>query len=382
MSFTLLVTDPITGARRGRLQTAHGAVETPVFMPVGTQGSVKTLDPRDLAALECEILLGNTYHLYLRPGHELIRDLGGLHRFMDWNRAILTDSGGFQVLSLASLRRITEEGVTFRSHLDGSHHSLTPEKAVAIQLALGVDILMALDECPPHDADLSYHAASLDRTLRWAARCRAAHPADAPALFGIVQGGTSLELRTRSAEGTRALGFAGYALGGLGIGEGPAAMYATVAHTTALLPPEAPRYLMGVGTPQDLLECMARGVDMFDCVLPTRNARNGTLFTSAGRINIKGAAHAKDDRPLDPDCGCYTCRHFSRAYLRHLYVAGEILGLRLNTIHNLHYYLDLMRQARRTIADGSFAAWKADCLARMESAPSTGQHAKETERNG
>jgi queuine tRNA-ribosyltransferase len=245
-----------------------------------------------------------------------------------------------------------------------------------------VDILMALDECPPHDADLSYHAASLERTLRWAARCRAAHPADAPALFGIVQGGTSLELRTRSAEGTRAIGFTGYALGGLGIGEGPAAMYATVAHTTALLPPEAPRYLMGVGTPQDLLECMARGVDMFDCVLPTRNARNGTLFTSTGRINIKGAAYAKDDRPLDPDCGCYTCRRFSRAYLRHLYVAGEILGLRLNTIHNLHYYLDLMRQARRTIADGSFVPWKADCLARMGSASSTGLNTKETERNG
>ena len=382
MRFEILTTDPATGARRGRLQTAHGAIETPVFMPVGTQGSVKTLDPRDLAALECEILLGNTYHLYLRPGHELIRDLGGLHRFMGWDRAILTDSGGFQVLSLAELRGIAEEGVTFRSHLDGSRHFLTPEKAVEIQLALGVDILMALDECPPHDADPAYHAASLERTLRWAARCRAAHPGDTPALFGIVQGGTSPELRARSAAGTRAIGFGGYALGGLGIGEGPAAMYATVAHTTPLLPADAPRYLMGVGTPQDLLECTARGVDMFDCVLPTRNARTGTLFTSRGRVNIKGAAYARDEAPVDADCGCYTCRHFSRAYLRHLYVAGEILGLRLNTIHNLHYYLDLMRQARRTIADGTFAAWKADCLARMGSTPATPQNTEEMDRNG
>jgi queuine tRNA-ribosyltransferase len=382
MRFEILTTDPATGARRGRLQTAHGPIETPVFMPVGTQGSVKTLDPRDLAALECEILLGNTYHLYLRPGHELIRSLGGLHRFMGWDRAILTDSGGFQVLSLAELRGIAEEGVTFRSHLDGSRHFLTPEKAVEIQLALGVDILMALDECPPHDADSAYHAASLERTLRWAARCRAAHPGEAPALFGIVQGGTSPELRARSAAGTRALGFSGYALGGLGIGEGAAAMYATVAHTTPLLPADAPRYLMGVGTPQDLLECTARGVDMFDCVLPTRNARTGTLFTSTGRINIKGAAFARDERPVDADCGCYTCRHFSRAYLRHLYVAREILGLRLNTIHNLHYYLDLMRQARRTIADGSFASWKADCLARMGSASTTLQNTEEMDRDG
>ncbi len=378
MRFSLLATDPHTGARRGRIHTAHGTVETPVFMPVGTQATVKTLEPRDLRAESCEILLCNTYHLYLRPGHEVVRALGGLHRFMGWDGAILTDSGGYQVLSLAELRRITEDGVAFQSHLDGSRHVLTPEKAVEIQLALGVDILMALDECPPHDADPAYHEASLERTLRWAARCRAALRDDEPALFGIVQGGTRPELRARSAEETRRIGFSGYALGGLGIGEGPAAMYRTVADTVPLLPGDAPRYLMGVGTPQDLLECIARGIDMFDCVLPTRNARNGTLFTAAGRMNIKSAAYARDERPLDAGCACYTCRHFSRAYLRHLYVAGEILGLRLNTIHNVHYYLDLMRQAREAIERGCFPAWKAACLARLVVEPTTPQHAQET----
>lgn len=378
MHYTLLTTDSATGARRGTIQTAHGPVETPVFMPVGTQATVKTLDPRDLHAEDCRILLANTYHLYLRPGHEIIRDLGGLHRFMGWDRAILTDSGGYQVMSLAALRRLTEEGVAFQSHLDGSRHTLTPERAVEIQLALGVDILMALDECPPHAADYAYHAASMERTLRWAARCRVAHSSDEPALFGIVQGGTFPDLRARSAEETRRIGFTGYALGGLGIGEGAAAMYAIVEETTALLPDDAPRYLMGVGTPQDLLECIARGVDMFDCVLPTRNARNGTLFTAAGRLNIKGAVHARDERPVDPGCACYTCRHFSRAYLRHLYVADEILGLRLNTIHNLHYYLDLMRQARQAIEAGCFAAWKDTTLARLRAEPSTSQDGQET----
>jgi queuine tRNA-ribosyltransferase len=377
MRFSLLTVDPDTGARRGRILTAHGTVETPVFMPVGTQATVKTLDPRDLHAELCEIVLCNTYHLYLRPGHEVVKALGGLHRFMGWDRAILTDSGGFQVLSLNELRRIAEDGVTFRSHLDGSRHVLTPERAVEIQLALGVDILMALDECPPHDADASYHQASMERTLRWAARCRFAHPGNEPALFGIVQGGTFPDLRARSAEETRRIGFSGYALGGLGIGEGATSMYATVEDTTALLPADAPRYLMGVGTPRDLLECVARGVDMFDCVLPTRNARNGTLFTSTGRINIKGAAHARDERPVDSECACYTCRHFSRAYLRHLYVAGEILGLRLNTIHNLHYYFDLMRQARQAIEAGRFAAWKHAALARMHAELTTSQHPQE-----
>jgi queuine tRNA-ribosyltransferase len=379
MKFELLATDRTTGARRGRLTTEHGSVETPVFMPCGTQATVKTLDPRDLAAEACELVLCNTYHLYLRPGHEIVRELGGLHRFMGWDRAILTDSGGYQVLSLAALRRISEEGVTFQSHLDGSRHVLSPEKAVEIQLALGVDILMALDECPPHDADREYHRASMERTARWAERCRKAHPGDQPALFGIVQGGTHPDLRERSAEETRRIGFSGYAVGGLGIGEGPAPMYTVVEHTTALLPTDAPRYLMGVGTPQDLVECIHRGVDMFDCVLPTRNARNGTLFTTGGRMNIKGAIHAKDERPVDVVCACYTCRHFSRAYLRHLYVADEILGLRLNTIHNLHYYLDLMRQARQAIEAGTFSAWRAATLARMQSDPTIPNEREETQ---
>jgi len=381
MHFTLLSSDKYSGARRGRIHTAHGPVDTPVFMPVGTQATVKTLEPRDLEAEACQILLCNTYHLYLRPGHEVVKEVGGLHRFMGWDGAILTDSGGYQVLSMAKLRRITEEGVTFQSHLDGSRHVLTPERAIEIQLALGVDILMALDECPPHDADAAYHRASMERTLRWAARCRAAHPGDEPALFGIVQGGTLRTLRARSAEEIRRIGFSGYALGGLGIGEGPAAMYTTVEEATALLPADAPRYLMGVGTPQDLLECMARGVDMFDCVLPTRNARNGTLFTSTGRVNIKGAAHARDGRPVEDGCTCYTCRHFSRAYLRHLYVAGEILGLRLNTIHNVHYYLDLMRQARQAIDAGRFPTWKDATLARLCVEPTTPQHTQEMHTN-
>jgi queuine tRNA-ribosyltransferase len=367
MRFELLTSDPVSGARRGRLTTARGMVETPVFMPCGTQATVKTLDPRDLEAEGIALILCNTYHLYLRPGHEIIRSLGGLHRFMGWDRAILTDSGGYQVLSLALLRTISEDGVSFQSHLDGSRHLLSPEKAVEIQLALGADILMALDECPPHAAEYEYHRASMERTLRWAARCRASHPEDEPALFGILQGGIHPDLRARSAEATRRIGFSGYAIGGLGVGEGPAQMYAAVEQTTPLLPAEAPRYLMGVGTPEDLLECIARGVDMFDCVLPTRNARNGTLFTSVGRLNIKGAAFARDEGPVDPACSCYTCRHFSRAYLRHLYVAHEILGLRLNTIHNLHYYEALMRQAREAIEAGTFAAWQVERLAAMRS---------------
>jgi len=378
MRFELLATDRTTSARHGRLTTGHGTLETPVFMPCGTQATVKTLDPRDLHEEGCELILCNTYHLYLRPGHELIQALGGLHRFMGWNRAILTDSGGYQVLSLAALRNITEEGVTFQSHLDGSRHLLTPEKAVEIQLALGADILMALDECPPHSADFEYHRSSMERTARWAERCRAAHGGDEPALFGIIQGGTHLDLRSRSVEATVRAGFSGYALGGLGIGEGAAQTYAVVEHATGLLPAESPRYLMGVGTPQDLLEGIARGVDMFDCVLPTRNARNGGLFTSTGRLNIKGATYARDEGPVDPACSCYTCRHFPRAYLRHLYVADELLGLRLNTIHNLHYYVKLMRQARQAIQAGAFALWKAECLARMLSHPPTSKHPQET----
>jgi len=379
MRFELLTAAQTAGARRGRLTCSHGTVETPVFMPCGTQATVKTLDPRDLHAEGFELILCNTYHLSLRPGHEVIKELGGLHRFMGWSRAVLTDSGGYQVLSLAALRTIAEEGVTFQSHLDGSRHFLTPEKAVEIQLALGADILMALDECPPREAAYDYHAASMERTVRWASRCRSVYPGNEPALFGIIQGGAYLDLRSRSAEATRQIGFTGYAIGGLGIGEDPAQRNAVVAHTTALLPEDAPRYLMGVGTPRDLLDGIALGVDMFDCVLPTRNARNGTLFTATGRLNIKGAAYARDERPVDPDCACYTCRHFTRAYLRHLYVADEILGLRLNTIHNLHYYADLMRQARQAIQAGTFHIWKADCLARMPSDPKTPKEGQEND---
>jgi queuine tRNA-ribosyltransferase len=381
MKFELLATDSVTGARRGRITTAHGQVETPVFMPCGTQATVKTLDPRDLHGEGYELILCNTYHLFLRPGHEVIQELGGLHRFMAWDRAILTDSGGYQVLSMAPLRDITDDGVTFQSHLDGSRHLLSPEKAVEIQLALGADILVALDECPPHGADAAYHRVSMERTVRWASRCRASHPGDEPALFGVIQGGTYPELRAGSAEGTRRVGFAGYALGGLGIGEGLSQRSEIVGYTTSLLPAEAPRYLMGVGTPQDLVECIARGVDMFDCVLPTRNARNGSLFTSLGRLNIKGAIYARDERPPDPACACYTCQHFSRAYLRHLYVSNEILGLRLNTIHNLHYYATLMRQARQAIEGGTFAAWQKDWLSRAQSGPITQQHREETHSN-
>jgi len=381
MRFELLSADKTAGARRGRLTTSHGTVETPAFMPCGTQATVKTLDPRDLHAGGFELILCNTYHLYLRPGHEIVKELGGLHRFMGWDRAVLTDSGGYQVLSLAALRTITEEGVTFQSHLDGSRHFLTPEKVVEIQLALGADILVALDECPPQEAAYDYHAASMERTVRWGSRCHAVHPGDEPALFGIIQGGTHLDLRSRSAEATRQIGFTGYAIGGLGIGEAPVQRNAVVAHTTGLLPEAAPRYLMGVGTPRDLLDGIARGVDMFDCVLPTRNARNGTLFTATGRLNIKGAAYARDERPVDPGCACYTCRNFSRAYLRHLYVADEILGLRLNTIHNLHYYADLMRQARQAIQAGTFPAWKGDCLACMAADPTTPKEGQETDAN-
>jgi queuine tRNA-ribosyltransferase len=369
MRFDVLATDPASAARRGRLTTAHGTVDTPVFMPCGTQATVKTLDPRDLAAEEIRLILCNTYHLLLRPGHTVVRDLGGLHRFMGWDGAILTDSGGYQVLSLAPLRKITEEGVTFQSHLDGARHLLTPESAIEIQRALGSDIAVTLDECPPHDADYEYHRVSMERTARWSARCRAAHPGGAGGLFGIVQGGTYPDLRARSAEATRRIGFDGFAIGGLGIGEGAGRMDTVVEFTASCLPPAAPRYLMGVGTPRDLVECIAHGVDMFDCVLPTRNARNGTLFTVNGRLNIKGASYTRDEQPVDPGCACYTCRHFSRAYLRHLYVANELLGLRLNTIHNLHYYARLIRGAQQAIAAGTFAAWRRDMLARMPAAP-------------
>ncbi len=390
--FEVLATDG--AARRGQLTTARGPIETPVFMPVGTAATVKTLEPRDLEALGARIVLANTYHLFLRPGHERVRRLGGLHRFMAWPGAILTDSGGFQVFSLGEresegrdrsgpgLVEIAEEGVTFRSHLDGSRHFLSPERAIEVQEALDADILMAFDECPPALADRAYHEASLARTQRWLVRCREAwlrggpsappsssrgpgQPPPAapsltsrPALFGIAQGGLFADLRARAIEEAAALDLPGYALGGYAVGEAPEQMWDGVARDAPRLPAAKPRYLMGVGTPEDLLAGIAAGIDMFDCVLPTRTARNGLLFTSRGKLVIRNARYADDDAPADPSCACYTCRTFSRAYLRHLFKSGEILGLRLNTLHNLHFYLSLMGSAREAIAAGRLGAFR------------------------
>ena len=347
-------------ARRGRLTTPHGVVETPAFMPVGTQGAVKGLLHRDLHELGASILLSNTYHLYLRPGDGLIARLGGLHAFIGWPGPILTDSGGYQAFSLSARRDIDENGITFRSHLDGSLHDLTPERAVDIQRNLGSDVAMALDECLAHPASHAEAKASMERTLRWAARSRhrfLSEP-DRPvnpgsALFGIVQGGVFPDLRRASADATVAQGFEGYAIGGLSVGEPADVMYDIVSQTAPLLPDEQPRYLMGVGTPLDIVEAVARGIDLFDCVLPTRNGRNGQLFTREGRLNIKNAQYAEDPRPADEGCGCYTCGHFSRAYLRHLHLAGEIASASLNTLHNLHFYLDTMRRIREAIVFGS-----------------------------
>ncbi|MGQ0733680.1 MAG: tRNA guanosine(34) transglycosylase Tgt [Acidobacteriota bacterium] len=369
MTFT--VTHRSGLARRGVLTTPHGAFDTPVFMPVGTQGTVKAMTVRDLEDIGASIVLGNTYHLSLRPGDELIARRGGLHRFMGWRRPILTDSGGYQVFSLASRRVVEEEGVWFRSHLDGSAYELTPERAVDIQARLGSDIAMVLDECPALPASEESLRASLELTARWAARararftaCRESPAADTPvvesgqAQFGIVQGGTSADLRRASVELTVGVGFEGYALGGLSVGEAPSAMYDTIEATAAQLPAAQPRYLMGVGTPIDLVECVARGIDMFDCVMPTRNARNGQLYTAQGPINIKNARFAEDDTPPDPTCGCYTCRHFSRAYLRHLFLSGEILSCTLNTLHNLYFYLDTMKAIRDAIVFGTFEEFR------------------------
>ncbi len=352
-SFDLLATDP-SGARRGRLLTAHGPVETPAFMPVGTLASVKALTPDEVKATGAGMILGNTYHLYLRPGHDVIRDLGGLHAFMNWDGPILTDSGGFQVFSLAGFRKLSEEGVTFQSHLDGSRHLLTPERVVGIQEALGSDVMMVLDECPPHPCDRRYLAESLARTNRWAERSLAARTRPELALFGILQGGTDPDLRRRAAEDLAELPFDGYAVGGLSVGEGQDAMLRTLDATTPHMPDDRPRYLMGVGTPLDLVEAVERGVDLFDCVLPTRTARNGLLFTSQGRVAIKHARFERDPRPLDEACGCITCQSYSRAYLRHLYRSRELLASRLNTLHNLYYYQTLMRRIRAAIEAGDY----------------------------
>jgi len=373
-SFALLATDG--SARLAELRTPHGTVQTPAFMPVGTQGSVKATLHRDLEQAGAQIILGNTYHLYLRPGDQLIARRGGLHRFIGWPHPILTDSGGYQVFSLAGRRKIDEQGAEFRSHLDGSLHRLSPESAVDIQARLGSDIAMVLDECLAYPASRDETAQSMERSVRWAARCRAhfrqvldaGAAADVAVMnlgqaqFGIVQGGVFQDLRDQSADATIAIGFEGYAIGGLSVGEPIDLMYSVVSDTVRRLPEDQPRYLMGAGTPEDLVECVARGIDMFDCVLPTRNARNGQLFTSEGRINIKNARYAEDDGPIDPACGCYTCRTHSRAYLRHLYLAGEMTAGSLNTLHNLTFYLDTLRRIREAIRLRTFDKFRQEFL--------------------
>jgi queuine tRNA-ribosyltransferase len=352
-----------TGARAGRLHTPHGTFDTPIFMPVGTQATVKAISPEELKDMGAGIILSNTYHLYLRPGHELVKEAGGLHKFMNWDRGILTDSGGFQVFSLGELRKITEEGVTFRSHIDGSKHFLTPEKATEIQMALGSDIIMAFDECVPYPADHDYARKSTERTTRWAERCKEAHKRTDQALFGIVQGGMYKDLRTMSAKDLVSLDFPGYAVGGLSVGEPKPLMYEMLEHTVPLLPEGKPRYLMGVGTPDCLVEGVMHGIDMFDCVFPTRVARNGTVMTSWGRLVVKNAEYAKDFRPLDEKCGCYTCQNFSRAYIRHLFKTDEIFGLRLTTIHNLHFLLQFMKEMRKAIIEDHFVEFREEFLA-------------------
>lgn len=355
-------------ARRGQIETAHGVVETPAFMPVGTAGTVKAVPQDILEELGAQIILGNTYHLYLRPGHELIRSLGGLHRFMSWERALLTDSGGFQVFSLSELRKVTEEGVTFRSHLDGSSHLFTPERSIEIQIALGADIIMAFDECTEHPAEFSRSRDSMDMTLRWAKRSKdyfEVHKSKVPwpeneegraqALFGIVQGGMYPELRRQSAERTVELDFDGYAIGGLSVGEPRDKTMEMIAAALELLPKDKPRYVMGVGYPDEIVRYAAMGVDMMDCVLPTRAARHGLLFTSEGRMNIKNTRYAQDQNPPDPRCRCKVCLRYTRAYLRHLFVAGEPLAGILNTVHNLAFYLDTMRAVRHAIQLGDLS---------------------------
>jgi len=351
--FQILSNDPLTKARLGRIETHHGSVSTPAFLPVGTQGTVKSVTPEELVEMNVEAILGNTYHLYLRPGHETIQRLGGLHGFVHWERPILTDSGGYQIFSLGDLRKISDEGVTFQSHLDGSLHFLSPERVMEIQRALGSDIAMVLDECIPYPSPYEYVKSSTSRTTRWAERCLQARRPGDPALFAIVQGGMYPDLREESARDLVRMDFQGFAIGGLSVGEPKSAMLAILGETLPLLPEKTPRYLMGVGTPADILDAVMLGVDFFDCVLPTRNARNGTLFTSNGKISIKQAQYGEDKNPVDEQCSCYTCRHYSRAYLRHLYMAKEILSSRLNTIHNIFYYMNFMKEIREAIQRGT-----------------------------
>ena len=362
MDFELLNTDG--AARRGRLTFARGTVETPTFMPVGTYGTVKAMTPEELEGMGAEIILGNTFHLWLRPGTEVIRAHGDLHDFIHWQRPILTDSGGFQVYSLGEMRKISEQGVHFRSPVDGARVFMGPEESMQIQRQLGSDIVMIFDECTPYPATAVEARLSMELSLRWAQRSHAAHAGNPNALFGIVQGGVFEELRGRSLDGLQQIGFDGYAVGGLSVGEPPEDRWRVLDFLAERLPADRPRYLMGVGRPEDIVEAVRRGIDMFDCVLPTRNARNGHLFTHAGVVRIRNAAHESDTGPLDADCDCYTCRHYSRAYLRHLLRCNEILGARLNTIHNLFYYQTLMREIRAAVDAGRFSALRADFYAR------------------
>lgn len=369
MKFDLLKTDG--KARAGSFETGHGVVETPVFMPVGTQGSVKAIEQRELEGIGARIILGNTYHLYLRPGTELLRTAGGLHGFIGWKRAILTDSGGYQVFSLNELRTIEEEGVTFKSHIDGSTHVFTPESVIGIQRDLGSDIMMVLDECAPFPCDREYAQRSNELTIRWAERCKAECERTKPlyghdqALFGIVQGSVYPEIREQSARALVGMNFDGYAIGGLAVGETTEDMYRMIETTEPFLPSDKPRYLMGVGTPANLIEAISRGIDMFDCVLPTRNGRNANLFTRQGTLNMRNAKYKADLTSPDPSCTCYTCSNFSRAYLRHLFQVREILGLQLATIHNLSFYLWLMQEARKAILESRVEAWKKSMLTQL-----------------
>ncbi len=358
--FELLSTDPASKARRGRLTTGHGVIETPAFMPVGTQGSVKAVSPRELRELEAQIILGNTYHLFVRPGMEVMRHFGGLHRFMNWDGPILTDSGGYQIFSLAKIRKITEEGARFQNHLDGTPTFISPEIAMEIQGSLGSDIAMVLDECPPYPCEHDYAARSLELTARWAQRSKNAPHAEGQLLFGIVQGGTFEDLRRSSAEATVAIGFDGYAIGGVSVGEPEPEMMQAVEWSEPFLPNDKPRYAMGLGTPPQLLELIARGVDLFDCVLPTRLARNGTAFTASGTLSLKNAEFTLQKGPIEEGCACPACGEFARGYLRHLIKAEEILGLRLVTLHNLHFYLELTARARRAIEQGVFEKFRRD----------------------
>lgn len=359
VTYELIKKDSRTKARRGRVNTPHGPIETPVFMPVGTAGTVKAMKPEEVRDMGAQIILGNTYHLYLRPGHEVVKAAGGLHKFMNWERAILTDSGGFQVFSLGAMRKISEEGVEFRSHIDGSKHMLSPEKSMEIQNALGSDIMMAFDECAPYPADRNYVKNSLERTTRWLKRCKEYHKnTEQQSLFGIMQGGMYKDLRKQSAEEIVELDLPGYAIGGLSVGEPKEIMYEVMDDCVDYLPVDKPRYLMGVGSPDCLFEGVERGIDMFDCVLPTRIARHGMAMTSQGRVNIKNAKYERDFTPLDPNCDCYTCRNYSKAYLRHLFKSDEILSSMLMTTHNLHFLVNTMAGIRKAIEEDRFLEYK------------------------